>query len=471
MTAVLAQAQAITVPADATVENDWVTTFVMHSSSGEETVSEYMQVAFRGSDVYFNLPNPIAGNTWVKGTLGETTATFAKGQYLGDYSGAVYMVGQNTDGICDVEFVYNADSHVFMLNDMQIVLSSSATAIDAWAYYTGMTVVKGGQITGDTWTLTGRNVNPSNEEQYETLSEPVNVIISGSDISIQGLSAFDSSATIQGTISGTTATFPMNQSAGSYNGTALTFIGYAGESAVDIVFTYDETNGRLTAQSYILCVTSEGYTYQMLTDVVIIKGTSSPVEEEEELVAAPDGLTTEDYVFSGTSRIYNPDKSVNHDEKFALPVKVGFVGNEVYIQGFCYYLPEAWVKGSVANGKMTFAKNQYMGKMAGYPVYLMGKRSNELVDMVFTDKGNDEWSGGYFLLNASKTEEMPFDVYMGVTLKKGQIDQGIATMQCETDRQTFTDLQGRRVNESAHGLLITTKRASDGTLRSVKVVR
>ena len=130
MTAVFAQAQAITVPADATVENDWVTTFVMHSSSGEETVSEYMQVAFRGSDVYFNLPNPIAGNTWVKGTLGETTATFAKGQYLGDYSGAVYMVGQNTDGICDVEFVYNADSHVFMLNDMQIVLSSSATAIE-----------------------------------------------------------------------------------------------------------------------------------------------------------------------------------------------------------------------------------------------------------------------------------------------------------------------------------------------------
>ena len=120
---------------------------------------------------------------------------------------------------------------------------------------------------------------------------------------------------------------------------------------------------------------------------------------------------------------------------------------------------------------MTFAKNQYMGKMAGYPVYLMGKRSNEFVDMVFTDKGNDEWSGGYFLLNASKTEEMPFDVYMGVTLKKGQIDQGIATMQGETDRQTFTDLQGRRVNESAHGLLITTKRASDGTLRSVKVIR
>ncbi len=47
-------------------------------------------------------------------------------------------------------------------------------------------------------------------------------------------------------------------------------------------------------------------------------------------------------------------------------VKVAVDGNDVYIQGFSSYLPEAWVKGTKDGNTVTFPKMQYMGEYAGY---------------------------------------------------------------------------------------------------------
>ena len=162
----------------------------MHATNGDETVSEMMKVAFSGTDVYFHLPNPIAGNTWVKGTLSNNVATFAKGQYLGNYQGAVYMVGQDEQGICDVVFGYDEVKQAFILGDMQVVLNSSATAIGnntAWAYYMGMTVVKGGEVQGDTWTFsyTMHYLDNLGNEQTESGNETMDVVINGDDLSFK----------------------------------------------------------------------------------------------------------------------------------------------------------------------------------------------------------------------------------------------------------------------------------------------
>ena len=87
-----------------------------------------------------------------------------------------------------------------------------------------------------------------------------------------------------------------------------------------------------------------------------------------DVVTPPAGLVTEDWTFAG----YNSD---NEATEFTL--QVGLDGTDVYIQGLCVYLPDAWVKGtlsgdgtsiSVASGQF-FGVYEYEGE--DYPMYLV----------------------------------------------------------------------------------------------------
>ena len=421
------QVKAVTPPGDATIENDWMCSFVMHTTSGDETVSELMPLAFSGNDVYFYLPNPITGNTWVQGTLDNGLVTFAKGQLIGNYNGSVYMVGQDEQGICDVIFGYDEQNHQFMLSNQQIVLNSSATEIGsntAWAYYTDMTVVKGGEEQVDSWTLTGQNVNPNDESQYWTLNEQVNVTIEGNNITIYGLGVSES-AGLTGTITGNTAIFPKGQSAGSYSGTPLFFIGYGGDGAIDIVFDYDAEKGLLTAQSWILCVDSESNTYLLLKNIVLSKSGATPVTPEDDVVEAPTGISLSDYLFKATSILYDGDGSIASMETVQYNVRVGFQGNDVYIQGLFEGMPLAWVKGTKnSDGDYVFTSGQYYGhhpQIESQRFYFCGQIFGGLSDVEMSyDKTNRVFSGGsyYVLVNATKNTLAPYYVFAGVTISR-----------------------------------------------------
>ena len=56
--------------------------------------------------------------------------------------------------------------------------------------------------------------------------------------------------------------------------------------------------------------------------------------------------------------------------------KVGFDGDDIYIQGLCSYLPKAWVKGHREGDSYVFDNGQYFGPFAFggeiYPLYFMG---------------------------------------------------------------------------------------------------
>ena len=90
-------------------------------------------------------------------------------------------------------------------------------------------------------------------------------------------------------------------------------------------------------------------------DVVYKEFNSTPIE-------APIGIETEEWVLAA-----NGEGHV---------VKVGFVENEVYIQGVSTYLPEAWIKGTVSEGKVTFKSGEFMGAYDSpsgfYLAYLVG---------------------------------------------------------------------------------------------------
>ena len=89
--------------------------------------------------------------------------------------------------------------------------------------------------------------------------------------------------------------------------------------------------------------------------------TPTKAPAESEVVVAPDGLETEEYAMT-YSDYYGNDASAS--------VKIGFADNDVYFQGLNSYLPEAWVMGTLENGIVTLAGDQYFGTYGSYEMYL-----------------------------------------------------------------------------------------------------
>jgi hypothetical protein len=455
-----------TPPTTATVE-EWMVSAIFTSGGESENVNEAMQVAFDGNDIYFNFPNPIQGNTWMKGTRNGTTVTFAKGQKVGSYGGrTVYYVGLGENNtLCDMVFTYDEANSQFVLGDMYLVLNGSLTENSALGYFSPVVIMKENASSDTTqdYVLTGKNVNPYDESQYEELSEDVKVVVDGSNISIQGLSAFDPSLWLQGTIDGSAATFAKRQSAGTYNTTQLYMIGYDGKEC-DITFSYDATTRVLVAQQYILCVTSDGNTYQMLTDIVLSpKSGAQPVQPE--VVTPPAGLQTTPYVFTGNKMLYNDQGEYTGYEEVKRNARVGFhSSSEVYIQGLCEQLPEAWVKGTVSDGAfgdkdVTVAAGQYYGQYGLYPLYIVARYGNELTDMKLVyDPQTREFKnegGVYMVLNVMPNQPAPIEIYATVSLTPGTLSGIKDVEKVKADSATsYYNLSGQRVKNPSKGIFI-----------------
>ena len=85
--------------------------------------------------------------------------------------------------------------------------------------------------------------------------------------------------------------------------------------------------------------------------------------EDYTLITPPENLTTTDMPLAG--------KNIISEDEVASTVKVGTSGSEVYIQGLAPLIPEAWVKGILADGEVTFDK-QFVGYLDGEPCFMTG---------------------------------------------------------------------------------------------------
>ena len=125
----------------------------------------------------------------------------------------------------------------------------------------------------------------------------------------------------------------------------------------------------------------------------------------EELVTVPEGVSSVPFIM-----YYSDKQGLEHSK----PVNTAIDGNDVYIQGFSEYLPEAWVKGTKDGNSVTFAGNQYMGKLDTEESYFFyGEES-----VVFTyDAEEDSYSfaGEIFGIIADKYDD-------GLTLFAGAAD-------------------------------------------------
>lgn len=427
-----AQNELVTPPDDATIEQ-WALTYDEYDENNKTThMTETAQIAFVDDDVYIS---GIAINgAWVKGTVNGSQVVIPQGQYVGSmYNYQFFLKGYDGgEGGVDITFDYDQEKGT-LTSTTDIVLATASD--DIMGHITNVVISKnGGQatdITGlnappegtptETWTMTATEPDAQGNKQQYTYS--ANVAIVGSDMYIQNIAYED--AWVKGTISGNKVTFPAKQYVGDYQSIKLYFAGYqGGESLVDVVFSYDAAAGRMTTDQFILLVDDEGTYYGMMENVVLTKGTSAP-EEEDQVVEVPNGLQTSDYLFKASSIIYDNEGNLSGMEQVEYNVRVGFQGNDVYIQGLFQGMPLAWVKGTKnADGDYVFEAGQYLG---AHPVitsskfYLAGQIFGEMsnIEMEYDSATRTLKGGSYYLLiNSDKKVMAPYYVFAGVTITK-----------------------------------------------------
>lgn len=92
--------------------------------------------------------------------------------------------------------------------------------------------------------------------------------------------------------------------------------------------------------------------------------TMLPLEEVGNAITVPDGLITEEYTL--VSRVINEGEyfdALNYGDDYIQTIHIGFDGSDVYLQGLCPSIPEAWVKGTMNDEKtkICFPSPQYFG--------------------------------------------------------------------------------------------------------------
>lgn len=81
---------------------------------------------------------------------------------------------------------------------------------------------------------------------------------------------------------------------------------------------------------------------------------------QQSLVTLPDGVTPEEYTLNITHRVYQGDNQSVEDSR-KLNAYVAISGSDIYVSGLAYYFPDSYVKGTLENGKATFASGQFVG--------------------------------------------------------------------------------------------------------------
>ena len=265
-------------------------------------------------------------------------------------------------------------------------------------------------VTPETYYTNGGQFYKGTESGWSNATKDmssINVAIDGTDIYIQGLAYWFDEAWVKGTLNGTTATFANGQLVGEDEYGPEYIVGSDDGKTLSeaIVFTFDSTNGVLEATTtYILESGSatEVSAYCYWENAVFTK--EKPAEPET--VTLPEGVELKEYALSYTDYDGNAASG---------KAAVGIDGNDVYIQGFSSYIPEALIKGTKEGNTITFPAEQYLGTYSGYDSYF-------IEEAVFTyDAATDTYTaeGDVYSLLGSQY----IDVYATNPVLKGVIEK------------------------------------------------
>ena len=96
-------------------------------------------------------------------------------------------------------------------------------------------------------------------------------------------------------------------------------------------------------------------------------------------------------------------------------VNLGFTDDEVYMQGFSTMFPEAWIKGSLKDGKVTFPSHQYLGadEMNNAFGYFFGATEEEVY--------NEEWDFTYMEITLGDNLVFEYDADQSTMTTEGTV--------------------------------------------------
>ena len=110
-------------------------------------------------------------------------------------------------------------------------------------------------------------------------------------------------------------------------------------------------------------------------------------------------------------------------------VRVAIVDNDVYVQGFADFLPEAWVKGTISANKWTFPANQYLGKVENNDCYFFSNG-----ETTFTYNGENAYVATQV---SGKVAGVVLALYIGPELSKEFDPVPYATISIDGENMTF----------------------------------
>lgn len=212
----------------------------------------------------------------------------------------------------------------------------------------------------ETWFTVSGELNVNTPSGTQSRKPNIHVAIDGTDIYLQGLAFWFAQGWIKGTISGNKATFANGQFVGKDDYGAEYICGSNNrQTLTDIVFEYDAEKGVLAAvTAYILesnsTTSADPYCYWTRPTF------SKTQQDDSKLVVVPENLVTEEWAISAKN---------NFDEPVGGYLHIGFDGDEVYLQGLCANLPQAWIKGSLKGTTISFAGDQCLGVYDGGQFY------------------------------------------------------------------------------------------------------
>ena len=205
--------------------------------------------------------------------------------------------------------------------------------------------------------------------------------IDGSDVYLQGFSVYLPEAWIKGTLNEdfTQVTFP-SQYFGNLYGNDIYFYPVSpvedGYVAIDAVFNYNERADVFFLDQEQVCYILEN-AYADQPGWYYMYDSEMSITPDIDTVELPEDLETQPYMVTGVYMGYYEDTGEWFEgDPLMLSAKVGFDGDDIYIQGMCSYLPKAWIKGHRVGDSYVFDNGQYFGPLVWggdvYPLYFMG---------------------------------------------------------------------------------------------------
>ena len=145
-----------------------------------------------------------------------------------------------------------------------------------------------------------------------------------------------------------------------------------------------------------------------------------------ETVTPPENLQVEEYALMTEKYTVEPMFT-----SIVMPLNIGTDGSNVYVQGLCPYMQQAWVKGTRSGNTVTFAKGQYFGTSSSdygdYPLYFGGCDASwfngatdlPLIDVVFTidDATGTMTTETVLVVNANDSQVEAYDLFKDNVIK------------------------------------------------------